>query len=145
MLDTAFFAARGKSSVGVIDMAAKKSSNKNSGKFGAKAEYIRSQPASMSAKDVVEAAKKVGLKVTVNHVYNIRAASKKEGAFAPPRSVPAPSTSQPTASRRGRKPASAALTASAALEAQLRRAIAEVGLQRAREIFDSVESVFVGG
>ncbi len=126
-------------------MAAKKSSNKNSGKFGAKAEYIRSQPASMSAKDVVEAAKKVGLKVTVNHVYNIRAAAKKEGVFAPPRSVPAPSTSQPSASRHGRKPASSVLTASAALEAQLRRAIAEVGLQRAREIFESVESVFVGG
>ena len=122
-------------------MAAKKSSSKNSGKFGAKAEYIRSQPASMSAKEVVEAAKKVGLKVTVNHVYNIRAASKKEGAYAPPRSVPAPSTNQP--SRRGRGPSSVH-TASAALEAQLRRAIAEVGLQRAREIFDSVESVFVG-
>ena len=121
-------------------MVAKKSISKNSGKFGAKAEYIRSQPASMSAKEVVEAAKKAGLKVTVNHVYNIRAASKKEGAFAPPRSVPAPST----ASRRGRGPASSVSTASAALEAQLRRAIAEVGLQRAREIFDSVESVFVG-
>jgi hypothetical protein len=124
-------------------MAAKRQSNKNSSKFGAKAEYIRSQPASMSAKEVVEAAKKVGLKVTVNHVYNIRAAAKKEGAFGPPRSVPAPSTNQPAGSRRGRGPASA--PASAALEAQLRRAIAEVGLQRAREIFDSVESVFVGG
>lgn len=124
-------------------MAAKKSINKNSGKFGAKAEFIRSQPASMSAKEVVEAAKKVGLKVTVNHVYNIRAAGKKDGGFAPPRSGPAPS--QPTASRRGRSPASAGGAASAALEAQLRRAIAEVGLQRAREIFDSVESVFVGG
>ena len=126
-------------------MAAKKSSNKNSGKFGAKAEFIRSQPASMSAKDVVEAAKRVGLKVTVNHVYNIRAASKKEGAYAPPRSVPAPSTNQLAASRRGRGPASPSHSASAALEAQLRRAIAEVGLQRAREIFNSVESVFVGG
>ena len=127
-------------------MAAKKSNNKNSGKFGAKAEFIRSQPASMSAKDVVDAAKKVGLKVTVNHVYNIRAAGKKDGGFAPPRSVSVPSTNQPTASRRGRGPASTrAGAASTALEGQLRRAIAEVGLQRAREIFDSVESVFVGG
>jgi DNA uptake protein ComE-like DNA-binding protein len=126
-------------------MAAKKFISKNSGKFGAKAEYIRSQPASMSAKDVVDAAKRVGLKVTVNHVYNIRAAAKKEGAFAPPRSVPGSSMSQPAASRRGRKPASTAISANTALEAQLRRAIAEVGLQRAREIFDSVESVFVGG
>ena len=126
-------------------MAAKKSSNKNSGKFGAKADFIRSQPASMSAKDVVDAARKVGLKVTVNHVYNIRAATKKEGGFPPPRSVMTPSTNQPTASRRGRGPASSAGAASSALEAQLRRAIAEVGLQRAREIFNSVESVFVGG
>ena len=126
-------------------MAAKKTSNKNSGKFGAKADFIRSQPASMSAKDVVEAAKKVGLKVTVNHVYNIRAAEKKEGGYAAPRSVSAPNANQPSPSRRGRKPLSHAISANTALEAQLRRAIAEVGLQRAREIFDSVESVFVGG
>ena len=97
----------------------------------------------MNAKALVEAARKAGLKVTVNHVYNIRAAGKKESAFTPPRSVPAPSTNRPSASRRGRGPASAP-TASAALQAQLRRAIAEVGVQRAREIFDSVESVFVG-
>jgi hypothetical protein len=126
-------------------MAAKKSSNKNSGKFGAKADFIRSQPAAMSAKEVVDAARKFGLKVTVNHVYNIRAASKKDGGFPPPRSVAAPSTNHPTASRRGRGPASSAGTATAVLEGQLRRAIAEVGLQRAREIFNSVESVFVGG
>ncbi len=125
-------------------MAAKKTTNKNSGKFGAKADFIRSQPASMSAKDVVEAARKAGLKVTVNHVYNIRAAEKKEGPHGAPRSVAAPSTNAPSPSRRGHKPASSAMTASTALEAQLRRAIAEVGLQRAREIFDSVESVFVG-
>lgn len=125
-------------------MAAKKTSNKNSGKFGAKADFIRSQPASMSAKEVVDAARRVGLKVTVNHVYNIRAAEKKEGPHGP-RSAAAPSTNMPSPSRRGRKPANQTASASTALEAQLRRAIAEVGLQRAREIFDSVESVFVGG
>jgi hypothetical protein len=126
-------------------MAAKKTSNKNSGKFGAKADFIRSQPASMSAKDVVDAARKVGLKVTVNHVYNIRAAEKKDSPHAAPRSAAAPSTNLPSPSRRGRRSAAQAVSASTALEAQLRRAIAEVGLQRAREIFDSVESVFVGG
>src|SRR5512140_1763560 len=125
-------------------MAAKKTSNKNSGKFGAKADFIRSQPASMSAKDVVDAARKAGLKVTVNHVYNIRAAEKKDSPHAAPRSAAAPSTNSLSPSRRGRK-ATQAISASTALEAQLRRAIAEVGLQRAREIFDSVESVFVGG
>lgn len=125
-------------------MAAKKTSNKNSGKFGAKADFIRSQPASMSAKDVVDAARRVGLKVTVNHVYNIRAAEKKDGPHVAPRSAAAPSN-LPSPSRRGRKSAAQAISASTALEAQLRRAIAEVGLQRAREIFDSVESVFVGG
>ena len=125
-------------------MAAKKTSNKNSGKFGAKADFIRSQPASMSAKDVVDAARKAGLKVTVNHVYNIRAAEKKDSPHAAPRSAAAPSTNSPSPSRRGRK-AAQPISASTALEAQLRRAIAEVGLQRAREIFDSVESVFVGG
>ena len=125
-------------------MAAKKTSNKNSGKFGAKADFIRTQPASMSAKDVVEAARKVGLKVTVNHVYNIRAAEKKDSGYIPPRSVTASNAGMPAPSKRGRKSAGLAPAASSALEAQLRRAIAEVGLQRAREIFDSVEAVFVG-
>lgn len=125
-------------------MAMKKTGSKTSGKFGAKADFIRSQPASMGAREVVESAKKVGLKVTVNHVYNIRAAGKKDGGNAPARSVAAPSATSLTPSRRGRKPASVVSTASFAIEAQLRRAIAEVGLQRAREIFSSVESIFAG-
>ena len=114
-------------------MATKKAGSKPSVKFGAKADFIRNQPQSMSANEVVESAKKVGLKVTVNHVYNIRAVGKKEGDFAPPLSTAAPGTSSATPSRRGRKSASAVSNVSFALEAQLRRAVAEVGLHRARE------------
>lgn len=126
-------------------MTARKTVSKNSARFGAKADFIRNQPVSLSAKEVVEAAKKAGLKVTVNHVYNIRAAGKRQEDSVSPRSVAAPSSHALSASRRSRRTGPVSTGASAALEVQLRRAIAEVGLQRAREIFDSVESVFVRG
>jgi hypothetical protein len=40
--------------------------------FGAKADFIRSQPESMSAREVVEAAAAQGLKISVNHGHNLR-------------------------------------------------------------------------
>jgi hypothetical protein len=116
-------------------MASKKSSKKPSGKFGAKAEFIRSQPESMSAKDIVDAAAKQGIKISVNHVYNLRtAAAKKSG-------TPLPSIS-PVKRGPGRPRANAAGPSN--VEQQLRAAIAEVGLQRAREIFDAVTAAFRG-
>ena len=88
----------------------------------------------MPAKDVVEAAAKQGLKISVNHVYNLRtAAAKKEGdtkgsgLLTPKRGVGRPR-----------------LTGGSDVERQLRSAIAEIGLQRAREIFDAVAIAFRG-
>lgn len=114
-------------------MASKKTGKKVVGKFGEKADFIRSQPESMPAKDVVEAAAKHGLKISVNHVYNLRtAASKKDdvkstGLLGSKRGVGRPRAS-----------------GGADVEKQLRAAIAEVGLQRAREIFDAVAIAFRG-
>ena len=104
--------------------------------FGAKAEFIRSQPEHLSAREIVEAAEKRGLRVTVNHVYNIRAAKREGRATSRPgaRDVSTVFPALPSAPRRGQ-------TAS---EVALRRAIAEIGLSRAREIFDSVVAVFNG-
>lgn len=115
-------------------MASKKTGKKVAGKFGAKADFIRSQPESMSAKDVVDAAAKQGIKISVNHVYNLRTAAAKKtgdvkgsGLLVPKRGVGRPRAS-----------------AGGDVERQLRAAIAEVGLQRAREIFDAVAIAFRG-
>lgn len=111
-------------------MAAKKTGKKTSDKFGAKADFIRSMPESMSAKEVADAAAKQGIKISVNHVYNLRTASKKADGVAP---VVKRGPGRPRASGGGSN-----------VEQQLRAAIAEVGLQRAREIFEAVASAFRG-
>jgi hypothetical protein len=115
-------------------MASKKTGKKVTGKFGAKADFIRSQPESMAAKDIVEAAAKQGIDISVNHVYNLRTAAAKKnevtkntGLLAPKRGVGRP--------RAG---------GGSDVERQLRAAIAEIGLQRAREIFDAVAVAFRG-
>jgi len=116
-------------------MASKKTGKKTSEKFGAKADFIRNQPENMSAKDIVDAAAKQGIKISVNHVYNLRTAAAKK-SDAPLSSLAAP--------KRGPgRPRTNAATGSN-VEQQLRAAIAEVGLQRAREIFDAVASAFRG-
>lgn len=63
-------------------MATKKKAAPGAGKakFGAKADFVRAQPASMSAKEVVEAAKKAGLTMSENHVYSVRSSAKKASA-----------------------------------------------------------------
>jgi hypothetical protein len=116
-------------------MASKKTGKKVTGKFGAKADFIRNQPESMAAKDIVEAAAKQGIDISVNHVYNLRTAAAKKneatksaGLLAPKRGV-----GRPRAAGGGSD-----------VERQLRAAIAEIGLQRAREIFDAVAVAFRG-
>ncbi len=47
-----------------------------------KAGFVRSQPASMSAPDVVKAAKAKGIKLDVGYVYATRAAKKKRNKAA---------------------------------------------------------------
>jgi hypothetical protein len=64
-----------------------------------KSSFIRSQPDSMSAADVVAAGKKVGLTLTVASVYTTRYEAKKKAAGG---KSPAKSASKP-----GPKPASA--------------------------------------
>jgi hypothetical protein len=114
--------------------APKKTPKTGKAKFGAKAEFVRAQPASMSAKEVVEAARAKGILMTENHVYSVRSAGKKAGA-----KKTANGTSKKAATAKG-----AATPKSGGLEAQLRSAIAELGLARARAIFSDVEKAFAG-
>lgn len=57
----------------------RKKTTKKKTKFGAKAKFVRSMPASMSARKVVEEAAKAGISISENHVYSVRAATKKTG------------------------------------------------------------------
>jgi hypothetical protein len=135
-----------------------------SGKFGEKANFIRSLPAELSPKEVVEEAKKRGLAVTVNHVYAIRAkaagkpaasGSRQQSEENQPTSAATParsasnrsSTSRSASNRSSSNRSSSGASASSgggteALESQLRLAIANLGLVRAREVFKDVESAF---
>lgn len=101
-------------------------------RFGAKTEFVRSLDRSLSAAEVVALAEKKGLRLTPAFVYNIRSAQSA-------RSQPA------RGGRSARRPIAKEAPLSGSPEAQLRAAIAQIGLVRAREILDEVEQTFAGG
>jgi hypothetical protein len=86
-----------------------------------KSDFVRSM-GSTKASDIVAAAKKQGMKLTERYVYVIRSSDKRRGRAPVARG------------RRGRGTSSS--------EAELRRAIAELGLTKARAIFREVEATF---
>lgn len=98
-------------------------------RFGAKSEFVRSLESSIPAAEVVALAEKRGLKLTTALVYNIRSASN-------------------AGARNGRSRSGLRLAAQPRLdgnvEAQLRAAIAQVGLSRALQILAEVEATFAG-
>jgi hypothetical protein len=99
-----------------------------------KSAWIRSQPASMKAKDVVVAGKAKGIKLSVGQVYVARSSAKKKTGKRGP--------------GRPRKNAAPAMVASSGVEGLLRAAAAEIGLSRAVEILseqrDAVRKVLGG-
>ncbi len=99
-------------------------------RFGAKSEFVRSLDRSLSAAEVVALAEKRGLRLTPAFVYNIRSAEARTSRVR-----------QATKSSR-RAPRSPSPASSP--EAQLRAAIAQIGLARAREILEEVEDTFAG-
>jgi hypothetical protein len=126
-------------------MAAKKTSSKKKAKgaFGAKATFIRDNP-TLSANEVVAKAAAAGIQMTTNHVYNVRSAAKKspgkKGRPAAKASGPAKKT-KPGKQSRASSGSSAANNGS---EAALRKAIADMGLTRARAVFAEVEAAIRG-
>ena len=105
-------------------MAAKK---KAKAAFGAKAAFVRGVPRETPAKEVVAQAAKKGLKLTENYVYTIRSSGSSKAAKGKP----------------GRKGTSAADGMTPA-EAQLRIAIADLGLVKATEILEAVKATIKG-
>lgn len=91
-----------------------------------KSDFVRSM-ANTPAQAVVAAAKKKGLKISDRYVYAVRS-KDKSGAKKP--------------TRKGAQ--RAVRQSSAGLDAQLRQAIAQLGLVRSREIFSEVERAFSG-
>src|SRR5688572_753402 len=100
---------------------------KNAGKKINKSAFVRSLPADMPAKEVVEKGKADGVSLSVEYVYSIRnaarVAAKKTNAGEAPR-------------RPGRPPKAAALTlssvgSSSRVEDLLRAVAAELGLSHA--------------
>jgi hypothetical protein len=90
-----------------------------------KTDFVRSM-GDAKASDIVAAAKKKGMTLSERYVYVIRSNDNARG-----RGGAAPKT-RGRAGRRGRGDA----------EAQLRQAIAEIGLSAARRVFDEVERAF---
>jgi hypothetical protein len=89
-----------------------------------KSEFIRSMP-DATAREVVEAGTKKGVKLSEKYVHVIRSADKARARGG--RVVGG-------ATRRGR--------GASGSEAELRRAIAELGLARARQVLGEVEAAF---
>jgi hypothetical protein len=114
-------------------MAAKK---KAKAAFGAKAAFVRGLPRETPAKEVVAQAAKKGLKLSENYVYTIRSAGTSKAA----KGKPGPKTGRK--GKPGRKVA--ASNGMTPAEAQLRAAIADLGLVRASEILEGVKATIRG-
>lgn len=97
-------------------------------KFGAKSEFVRSLDPSIPVAEVVALAEKSGMKLTPGLVYNVRSAAGLS----------------PRSNKGGKGGRRKALVDQGLPEAQLRAAIAQVGLSRAREILEEVEATFAG-
>lgn len=100
---------------------APKGGNKPSGLR--KSDFVREQPASTPAKEVVAKAKASGLKLDLQYVYKVRSRSKPRRA--------------PRAARAASAPTSTVRTTSSSTEALLRALGAELGLGRAVAILES--------
>lgn len=107
----------------------------NKPKFGAKSEFVRSLDPGMSAAEVVALAEKRGMKLTAAMVYNIRSAARARGTLE---------TSLTTDKRKAGAKGAATKYRPGSPESQLRAAIAQIGLSRAREILEEVEATFAG-
>ncbi len=106
---------------------------------GSASSFIREQPATMKASEVVAAAKAKGISLTAGLVYSVRQAAKKKAAKA---------RSEPTSGkRRGRPPAAAKVASKAVVvsaggdrERQLVQLAVDLGLGRAIELIESVRA-----
>jgi hypothetical protein len=111
----------------VLTLATKKKNQEGRARRGSKAGFVLGLAPETPAKEVVAEAKKHGIELTEKYVYVIRSNAKRKNAG---RGV--------GGAVRGR----ARFSNGSTQEADLRRAIAELGLSRARQVFKEVEAAF---
>jgi Meckel syndrome type 1 protein len=115
-----------------------------------KADFIRSQPATMGAKAVVEAAKAVGLTISENHVYGVRADLKRKAVSAPakkPAALAKQPAKPPVAPKRTAATAPKMAPATSD-EVTFRRLVLGIGVTRARQLLGELEAglaALIGG
>lgn len=100
-------------------MPRKKKTAAENGKMS-KADFVRSQPADVPAKEVVAAAQAAGMSISENYVYTLRYEAKKAAKAAP-----ASKSTKKVASTKGAK------LSTNGIEDLLRAAASEIGLSRA--------------
>lgn len=102
-----------------------------------KSAFIRAQPASLSAKEVVAKAKSAGFTVTDAFVYTIRSQAKK--AKAPKGPKPAGAVvAMPSGAKRGRPPKSS--TVAASHEQQVRKMALTIGIVAVESIVKKIKA-----
>jgi hypothetical protein len=116
------YAIRSKSRTKGKGRGAKRGPKPAGGKQSA-SDFVRAQPASMKAGDVVSAGAKQGIKFSTNLVYAVRAAAGKRGGGR-------------GGARRGRGVAAGG----GGGEATFRQLALDLGIGRARQLIDSLES-----
>lgn len=85
-------------------------------------EFVRSQPASMKASEVVAAGAKQGIQFSTNLVYAVRSSGSKPGA------------------RGGRRGRAAVASGGGHHESTFRQLALDLGIARARQVLDGLES-----
>jgi hypothetical protein len=110
-------------------------SSRNDGQYRSGSEFVRAQPTQMPTKEVVQAASKLGLKVTPNLVRIVRFKMRQEGST--PSGAP---RSRVQATRRPDTPTtSRPAPPSRAAELQFRRLVVELGTARARALVSELQ------
>ena len=89
-------------------------------------EFVRSQPASMKASEVVAAGAKQGIKFSTNLVYAVRSSGKRSGGARGGRRGP------------GRRAAAGAVGGGS--ESTFRQLALDLGIARARQVLDGLEA-----
>ena len=108
-----------------------------------KSEFVRSLPADMPGKEVVEKAKEQGIKLSVAYVYSIRTAAKanaSKGGGGAPASGGGSAAAPASTGRRGPGRLPALSTGSSRVEDLLRAVAAELGLSHAIGILQAEQA-----
>ncbi len=104
-----------------------------------KAEFVREQPRTLPAKEVVAAGARIGITLTPDYVHKVRSYSKPKPA-APRPAAPARKPTPVAKSAVHRRPQPAPVSSRVASgHAEFRRLVLELGLQRARNLMAEVE------